>query len=944
MIVPMIACAQVVLEGEIRQDMTLTNDNTYLLRGAVFVGNDTAETVLTIEPGTIIMGSTERLSFLSIRRGSKIMAEGTAEMPIVFTSDKRLADRRRSDWGGLILSGRAPINKAGGEADHEGGAGRYGGGENPDSHDNSGVLKYVRVEYGGRQITPDNELNGIAFGGVGDGTTVDYVHVHMGSDDGVEFFGGTVNVKHIFITGAADDCFDWTDGWTGKAQFVVAQQYGDEANNGFECDNSAIDNDASPRSAPMIYNWTFIGDKGDSTHHSDIGMLVRQGTAGKWMNGIMVNFGDCGIDIDQERTFVNGWDAGNNRLNGNLMVDNCIFFDNRDVAQLGETGGNDEAQYPFTSARFINELNSHNNFSNPMLGNPYTRNRPDFRPGANSPAMQNVANPPDDGFFDRVDFRGGVDPDNDWLVGWTTSGSYRGRDQIVLEGEITEDMTLTRDYNYLLNGAVFIGNDTSETVLTIEPGTMIMGSTERLSFLSIRRGSKIMAEGTAEMPIVFTSDRLSAERRRSDWGGVILSGRAPINKAGGEADHEGDAGRYGGGNNPNPHDNSGVLRYVRVEFGGRQITPDNELNGIAFGGVGDGTTVDYIHVHMGSDDGVEFFGGTVNVKHVYITGAADDCFDWTDGWTGKAQFVVAQQYGDEANNGFECDNSAIDNDASPRSNPSIWNWTFIGDKGDSTHHSDIGMLVRQGTAGKWMNGIMMNFGDCGIDIDQERTFTNAWDAGNNRLNGNLMVDNCIFFDNHDVAQLGETGGNAEAQYPFTSERFINQLNANNRFNDPMLGDAYTHDDPSYQPEANSPAMQGFAEVPNDGWYEAVNFVGGVGPRYDWLEGWTVPGTHNPNEVIEAGDIYIPDTHRLISAYPNPFNSTTRINYVMAAAGKASLKVYSLDGRVVATLVEGSQTRGSYSTVWNAEGISNGTYIVRLETSGYTTSRIISLVK
>ena len=140
----------------------------------------------------------------------------------------------------------------------------------------------------------------------------------------------------------------------------------------------------------------------------------------------------------------------------------------------------------------------------------------------------------------------------------------------------------------------------------------------------------------------------------------------------------GDTGEYGG---TDPEDSSGILRYVRVEFAGIEFSPDNELNGIAFQGVGSGTVVDYVQVHFNQDDGIEFFGGTVNAKHLYCTGIRDDSFDWTDGWTGKGQFWVAQQRGDDADNGFEADNNGDDNEANPRSNPTIYNVTLVGGSG-----------------------------------------------------------------------------------------------------------------------------------------------------------------------------------------------------------------------------------------------------------------------
>ncbi len=252
-----------VLSGVITEDLTLTADTDWLLRGGVFIGDDENPTTLTIEAGTTVYGETSTDGMLVIRRSSRIMAEGSADAPIVFTSSKEAGTRARGDWGGLIINGRAPVNSCGGdyegdycEAYGEGGTGWYGG---ADAGDSSGVLRYVRVEFAGTLISPENELNGIAFQGVGSGTEVDYVQVHMNADDGIEFFGGTAQVKHVLVTGVGDDMLDWTDGWQGKAQFVVLQQFADAGDNGIEADNNGDDNEASPRSNPTLSHITIIG-------------------------------------------------------------------------------------------------------------------------------------------------------------------------------------------------------------------------------------------------------------------------------------------------------------------------------------------------------------------------------------------------------------------------------------------------------------------------------------------------------------------------------------------------------------------------------------------------------------------------------------------------------------------------------------------------------------
>ena len=233
-----------------------------------------------------------------------------------------------------------------------------------------------------------------------------------------------------------------------------------------------------------------------------------------------------------------------------------------------------------------------------------------------------------------------------------------------LSGRITASLTLTADKDYLLNGPVFIGDGTAETVLTIEAGTTIYGLKDpgAPGTLIVDRGSKLEANGTKDAPIVFTSDQLEGQRDRGDWGGLIINGYAPINgcdEAPCSAEGEGSTGSYGG---DDPADSSGTLRYVRVEYAGTLFSEDNELNGIAFQGVGSGTTVEYVQVHMNKDDGIEFFGGTVSAKYVVLTGIGDDSIDWTDGWTGNIQYGIVKQYEDDGDNGIEADNNKANND------------------------------------------------------------------------------------------------------------------------------------------------------------------------------------------------------------------------------------------------------------------------------------------
>ena len=395
----------------------------------------------------------------------------------------------------------------------------------------------------------------------------------------------------------------------------------------------------------------------------------------------------------------------------------------------------------------------------------------------------------------------------------------------IVSGTISADTTWTADTNHVLSGAVFVGDGAT---LTIEPGTHIFGESATNGALIVARGGRIVAEGTAEAPIVMTSDQREGERSRGDWGGLIINGAAPLNIPGGTAEGEGDTGEYGGGN---PADDSGVLRYVRVEFAGSEFSPDNELNGIAFQGVGNGTTVDFVQVHFNKDDGVEFFGGTVDAKHVVCTGIADDSFDWTDGWTGRGQFWVAQQRGDDADQGIEADNNGENNDLTPRSHPTLYNITLIGDPdSDEGDESDIGILLREGTAATIAGAIVMGFKETGLDIDNAATYENA-------ESGALVVSNSIFHDNAEGAFDDDAG---EDPAPSFSTRDFAAASTLLVEADPMLADPYNHEALDCRPMAGSPALgsPGAALPPADGFFDPVTFVGACGPDDDWFLGWT----------------------------------------------------------------------------------------------------------
>lgn len=395
---------------------------------------------------------------------------------------------------------------------------------------------------------------------------------------------------------------------------------------------------------------------------------------------------------------------------------------------------------------------------------------------------------------------------------------------IVVTGEVTDSETWVNTNYYVLRGAVFVRN---AATLNIQAGTRIIGESGSVGTLIVERGGRLMALGTAQAPIVFTSDQAIGKRARGDWGGLILNGRAPVNLEGGEGAGEGDTGVYGGSD---ANDNSGILRYVRVEFSGIEFSPDNELNGIAFQGIGRGTQVEFVQAHMSRDDAIEFFGGTVDVKHMVLSNAADDGFDWTFGYSGRSQFVAITQRGDDADNGIEADDNEFNNNALPRSNPQLYNFTVCGDPdfnegGESPRAANL----RRGTAFTIRNFLITGFKSVGFQIETTNTATTA------------QVDNGTSQMGAGVAWNIPTPMHASVTTYINSGRFPNiRLNQ-----DPGVSTAgcANHESPNWQPSGVATLAGGQLapiQPPNDGFFEPVTYIGAVAPApaVDWTRGWT----------------------------------------------------------------------------------------------------------
>ncbi|MDT8405860.1 MAG: hypothetical protein RQ715_01275 [Methylococcales bacterium] len=391
-----------VLSGELRGDMTLTKNTEWILSGSVFVGGDnTEQSTIRINPGVTVIGQ-QGTDYLLVRRGSKIIAEGTPDSPIVMQGAN---GQGPGEWGGLELHGNAPVNGC-----NEGvavcelpnviDANEFFGGNDP--MDDSGVIRFMQVLNTGFAVLPDQELNCLTFNGVGAGTLVEFVHCHDGADDGFEMFGGTVNIKHVIATNIDDDSLDWQFGWQGNAQFMLVKQADTFGDNGIEGDNQAV-TEALPRSTPTISNMTVLGSP---SARDRSGVLLRVGTGGRIWNSVFTDFPFC-ITIDDASTFQNAGAIGN--LSGLLTMNNS-FVD----CPTNFREGDDPT---FTVADWFFSQQG-NQSANPQLNG--------FLPAASSPLLnvgitraQETSIPPVQ-FFEAVDYAGAFrDENDDWTAEWS---------------------------------------------------------------------------------------------------------------------------------------------------------------------------------------------------------------------------------------------------------------------------------------------------------------------------------------------------------------------------------------------------------------------------------------------------------------------------------------------------------------------------------------------
>ncbi|MFS4446404.1 hypothetical protein [Maribacter sp. 2307UL18-2] len=542
------------LTGTLTEDRTLDATKTYTLEKSLSVE---AGATLTIPAGTAINATVETgdetSTYIVVQKGAKIDIQGSAAAPVIMQS----TGGNSGDWGGLVILGDATTTE-GVDATAEVGNFKYGG---TTDTDDSGSISYLIIKHAGAQIDAESQYNGLTLYAVGSGTTIDYVAMMDGEDDGVEFFGGTVSASNLYFENNQDDSIDWTEGWNG----TVTNAYVLHTEEGF---STAVEADGA-NGNPSLVNFTAVSTVGGTA-------LQFKKESGATITGLSLSGYDTSID----------------------MKDNG----------------------PLSNIKIEGED------ANPAEG-------------YNTAASVDVAD------FD-----------------WVNSDNQPEPQDIVLTGSITSDMMLDANNNYTLEKSLSVE---AGAKLTIPAGTTINATVETgdetSTYIVIQKGAQIDIQGTAQAPVLLQSSGGSS----GDWGGLVVLGDATTTE-GVDATAEVGNFKYGGTTDT---DDSGSISYLIIKHAGAQIDAESQYNGLTLYAVGSNTTIDYVAIIDGEDDGVEFFGGTVSASNLYFENNQDDSIDWTEGWNG----TVTNAYVSHTEAGFS---TAVEADGA-NGNPKLINFTAV---------------------------------------------------------------------------------------------------------------------------------------------------------------------------------------------------------------------------------------------------------------------------
>ena len=674
-----------------------------------------------------------------------------------------------------------------------------------DDADDSGIIRYVSIRHGGYEFATSKEINGLTMGGVGSGTVIEFVEVYANSDDGYEWFGGTDSTKNLVAAFIQDDSFDMDSGHTGTHQFLFAIQNPGLADGGNELDGIESSPTSSANQAagfnagltlskPVFYNMTLIGPGSTNskstiavntgqvlTEKGNYGLTIEDYFNGEFYNSVFHDFTQDLVNFKDNATSTGATPAaahntigrfgdatsGTNTTYVSGTNSNNLFYNNLGVAQNSNSaGGTIPELRTYTRTTAVG--------SGPGTGTFLTAIDP--RPTTTSALLTANGATLQAGAPATVAFRGAFGAQN-WAANWTKlsqSGVLVGGLQLLANDvdviatptvstfdsalgvqALTGSQTWTNDKTYIITDRLFIKN--SQT-LTIQPGTKIYCSfsdndtpasktDDKVGAIIACRGGRLVADGTSESPIVFSSIQDLEAQRNTDvngdsviataptyasvaqWGGIVLLGNAYVSQSDsaglniGKAEIEGfvpsgsidtspvdglaDAITYGFDSTfaRDDADDSGIIRYVSIRHGGYEFATSKEINGLTMGGVGSGTVIEFVEVYANSDDGYEWFGGTDSTKNLVAAFIQDDSFDMDSGHTGTHQFLFAIQNPGLADGGNELDGiessptssanqAAGFNAGLTLSKPVFYNMTLIG-PGSTNSKSTIAVNTGQ---------------------------------------------------------------------------------------------------------------------------------------------------------------------------------------------------------------------------------------------------------
>ena len=579
-----------IMKGTLTEDYTLSAAVSYQLTGAFIVPEGIE---LTIPAGTNIVADNGGTGvYLAVLMGGKIYINGTSSSPVIMSSP----NANPGDWGGLTICGKATTT-AGANSTAEVGDFTYGG--NDDS-DNSGSVTYLVIKGTGAQIDTESQYNGVSCYAVGSGTKLENIAVINGSDDGIEFFGGTASVTNIFLQNNEDDAIDWTEGWSG----TVTNAYVEHTINDF---STVVEGD-KVNNNPKIINLTAVSTTGGTA-------LQFKLESGATITGLSLSGYAKTIDMKDDGPLTN------------VIID-------------GETA--------------------------------------DPAKSYNAAAT--------------------VDP-----TAWTWVDAELA-EIVELNGNVESNVVLDASKTYRLTGPYIVQEGAS---LTIPAGTKIHadnGGTD--VYLAVLMGGKIYINGTAEEPVVIASD-LS---QPGDWGGLTICGKATTTAGVNSTAEVGDF-TYGG---TTDNDNSGSVTYLVIRGTGAQLDLESQYNGVSCYAVGSETTLENIAVFDGSDDGIEFFGGTATVTNIYVENCDDDAVDWTEGWSGGITNTYIVHNVEGFSTAFEGDK--VNN------NPTFTNVTAISTVGGTALQFKV-------ESGATITGLHLNGYDVDLDMKDAGALTNVQISG-----------------------------------------------------------------------------------------------------------------------------------------------------------------------------------------------------------------------